>query len=225
LKVGMLALVGAIAITPEEVLKAPLALGRSWVKVGEDGEGPYLCGSSDRGPGFLAFIPHFEVRNPFGDRHDWVALDISPDGARYEPLAWLSGAVGRKQPRLVYRREHRVKCQGRERIFLRLRIGPWWYRDFPRFRGIEVKALPEGTKVGVDKGWTKEEFFSAFRRGRRPDPGKPAPHVLYLTNPLLGLLLRDLVSEEQVDGCLLFSGWPQRPAGGFAWGRHGTGMR
>lgn len=208
-----------IIITPRDVLKAPLVLGLPKVEV--DKEGPFLCGAVGRGPGVIAFIrlkvegaseltltPHLEVRNPFGDRHDWVALDISFDGANYKPLAWLSGKGGKKQPKLIYKRSHKVECRGRERLFLRLRIGPWWYKDFPRFRGLRLEAHPEGAKVEVEKGWKKEDFFEVFRRARNPLRKKPAPHVLYACgSSLFGLLAWDLIREEPVDGYVMIGGW------------------
>ena len=208
-----------IVITPQDVLKAPLVLGLPKVEV--DKEGPFLCGAVERGPGVLAFIPlkiegaseltltpHFEVRNPFGDRHDWVALDISFDGANYKPLAWLSGKRGVKQPKLVYKKSHKVECRGMKRLFLRLRISPWWYREFPRFRGLRVAAHPEGAKVEVDREWKKEDFFKVFRKAREPLRKKPAPHVLYhCGSPLFGLLAWDLIREESVDGYVMIEGW------------------
>ena len=108
---------------------------------------------------------------------------------------------------MVYKRSHTVKCQGKERLFLRLRVGPWWYRKFPRFRGLEVRALPEGAKVEVDRSWTKEDFLAAFRRVRRVGK-RPAPHVIYNCGPIMGLLAWErLISREPFDGCVLFSGW------------------
>jgi len=210
-----------LTITPADVLKAPLTFGKGAVE--NDAAGPYLCGGVERGSGFLAYLPlevrgarrvvltpDIEVANPFGDRSDWVGVDVSFDGVHYEPAAAVKGRRGRKKNLVKCCQPAVFSCEGRTHLFLRVRIGPWWYRRFPRFRGVTLEVEPRGAAVGIDREWGRDAFLAAFRREYAGDDGRKAespPHVIYLCGPVAGILFsQTFLRQEPVDAIVGLTG-------------------
>jgi len=190
----------SLTLSAHDVASAPLVIGKAGVE--RDEEGAFLCGAAPRGSGFLAFLalrvekatrltitPCMEIANPFGDRADWVGVDLSFDGVNYKPLAAVKGHRGKKREFVRFCEPLTVPCEGKARLFVRVRIGPWWYPKFPRFRWLRLDTESERARLAIDKGWTGDDFLTAFRNARTAQEPKPAPHMIYLCGPVEAILL------------------------------------
>ncbi len=208
----------SLMISARDVASAPLVIGKA--KVEADKQGAFLCGGVPRGSGLLAFVPLkiegatelvvtpcIEVTNPFGDRADWVGVDLSFDGVTYKPLAAVKGHRGKKREFVKFCEALTIPCKGKVRAFVRIRLSAWWYPKFPRFRWLKLDAKPESARVVIDKNWTRGDFLAAFRRARPTRRAKPAPHVIYLCGPVSGILLWErFMRQEPVDAIVGLAG-------------------